>query len=366
MAAVLEVLGLVSDVFGLVGFGQDALPQQNSKGSTIRVTVGLDVSGGLNNAGGDVPDIRLFNEAGGFLGMKADPGKVSTGDFHDVTVPHESNTGQQATYTLFSANNDAICIAYSSITWASGDQYGWTGDWGKACGGTWYYSNIYISASGVMPNCTWIDANGDQPITGLQIHWPEFVNTDGTNGPGQANQKPMDYYCNSGPPFKMYTNKDPNSIVSWPAKTRRDDVDNDDDDDDDLSERQLPATEIAYGPAKSVRSAKFRDEKLHRRNSTSTSTSKSRIASSLVVGDNDMHSAAGLCASETSYGPDLYHTRHGQFCRMSDKKLFPVCSATVTDNCFNSELMKLVINGVAARDEPYSNVIDWSGGIEKK
>lgn len=39
-----------------------------------------------------------------------------------------------------------------------------------------YYSDIYLQAEGGAEKvtCTWLDGNGDQPTTGLQVHWPEY------------------------------------------------------------------------------------------------------------------------------------------------------------------------------------------------
>lgn len=49
--------------------------------------------------------------------MKADPGKIKDGNQGEIKVPHYvKDSGQQATYALFSANNDAICVAYLTIT----------------------------------------------------------------------------------------------------------------------------------------------------------------------------------------------------------------------------------------------------------
>ena len=157
-AGIFEAIGVISGVLGIIQFGADNFPVPDKVGSTVRVAVGLDFSGGLREAGGDLPDVRLWNEAGEFLGKTTDPGKVGTGGYRDITVDHKHDSTQQATYTLFSANNDAICIAYTSITWPSGDEYAWIGDWGRKCGATWYYSNHYISAADMKPDCMWIDA----------------------------------------------------------------------------------------------------------------------------------------------------------------------------------------------------------------
>lgn len=47
-----------------------------------------------------------------------------------------------------------------------------------------YYSDIDVQTDKGSDKlfCAWIDGNGDQPTTGIQIHWPEFH--EGYNGNG--------------------------------------------------------------------------------------------------------------------------------------------------------------------------------------
>lgn len=49
--------------------------------------------------------------------MSADPGSVTDGSMGEVKVSYNDQTGgQQAAYALFSANDNAICVAYITIT----------------------------------------------------------------------------------------------------------------------------------------------------------------------------------------------------------------------------------------------------------
>ncbi|KAI1335271.1 hypothetical protein F5Y15DRAFT_255325 [Xylariaceae sp. FL0016] len=348
MAQVIEAIGLISGVLGIISFAQDNFPEQESVGSTVRVTVGLDTSGGLNNAGGDAPDIRLFNEAGEFLGMKADPGSVSDGGFLDITVDHNDDDNSQATYALFSANNDAVCIAYTTITWPSGDQYTWMGDWGHQCGGSWYYSNVYVSGSDAKPDCLWIDANNDQPQTGFQVHWPTF-SADDTSIPDDdaGKQDFIDSVCSGGPSFKMsmYPDTDPNSITyTIPSNDGKRSI----------------ATASYRQPLHVRRASRLRSSAFAARsNGTATGTSNPH-AGSLVIDNDAAHAAQALCESETSVGPSFVNVAEGNFCRMTDKTLWPVCGDGVADNCFNTDSQKLIQNGVASRDESYTRVLDWT------
>ncbi|KAK4457041.1 hypothetical protein QBC42DRAFT_279985 [Cladorrhinum samala] len=349
-AGVINVISVVARVLGIVQFGMDNFAPPESVGSTVKIQVGLDFEGGLNNAGGDLPDIRLFNEAGKFLGMAADPGGVGDGATGEVKVDHIGDSGQQAAYALFSANNNAICIASASITWPNGDNYGWVGDWGQACGGSWFYSNVFIKGSGYKPNCLWIDGNGDQPQTGFQVHWPEFVQ----RSEGQLDQIDVDYYCNSGPPFKMYTDPEPSSITYWVLSNGE-------------KKRDTTTTEglDGYSPTQSGLHARRQLQRRQAADNSSTSAPflslSQRLSDLLVFDDATDHSAIELCASETSLGPDFASTTEELFCRMSDKTLWPFCGSTYVDDCFDVNLQQLVVGGKVTRDRKYTKVMNWGG-----
>ncbi|OTB04414.1 hypothetical protein M426DRAFT_11561 [Hypoxylon sp. CI-4A] len=360
-AGIIEAIGVISGALGIIQFGINNFPEPDSVKSTIRITVGLDTDQ-LDGAGGDLPDVRLFDEAGGFLGIAVDPGQVEDGGYADISVEHNDASTKQGVYTLFSGNTDAICIAYATITLPSTDKYSWIGTWGQQCGASWYYSNVYVGSTGVKPNCMWLDGNNDQPQSGFQVHWPEFFNPEGTDLPSDPDdqQDKIDYFCSQQAPFKYYNYadvEDPTSITYWTINDKRSE--------DGLEER---GSAIAYGPSKHAASAKFRrDSATYPRNNGTTTTGggsgRNPHANRLVMSNSDEHTADELCESETSYGPDFVNVAHGKFCRMSDKTQWPVCDgAEVTDNCFNTDTQQLLVNGVSARDSPYSSVVDWTTG----
>ena len=349
MANPITVLRVVGKVLGFVPFAMNAFGNKDEQASVLKVTVGLDVEGGLQNAGGDLPDVRLFNEAGKFLGISADPGDIGDGSTAEIKVKHNNDNGQQAAYALFSANDNAICITSLAITWPNGDQYGWVGNWGRACGASWYFSNVFLQGSDFKPDCMWIDGNGDQPTTGFQVHWPEFTNK-GEDENKVLEGKDRNYFCNAGPPFKLYTNPDPRSITYWLPRSSR--------------KRQGATALSEEAPSRKTRIHNRRRRQSDNATDPTQPPPAHRFADFLVLDAAAEHSAAVLCRSETSAGPDFANHAEKLFCRMSDKTIWPFCDQArhIADNCFNTDLQQLVIGGKAARDTVYGKVLSWGGG----
>ncbi|KAE8387863.1 hypothetical protein BDV23DRAFT_174285 [Aspergillus alliaceus] len=157
--SLVDAIGVISGALTIVGFGIDNFGESSTSVSIIKVAVALDGTGGTTDAGGDLPDVRIWNDLGSFVGMKADPGHVNNGNLSEISIDH----GNQGVYTLFSTNNDAICVAWVTTTWSDdrgGNQYAVSGDYGKECGANWFVSNMYYnSEQDHQPNCFWINAD---------------------------------------------------------------------------------------------------------------------------------------------------------------------------------------------------------------
>ncbi|KAK0649828.1 hypothetical protein B0T16DRAFT_457202 [Cercophora newfieldiana] len=317
-----EVIGLLSS-----GLGLDNFAPNEETGSVVKISVGLD-GNGLSEAGGDLPDVRLFNNFGEFLGLAVDTGTIGDGSTGEVKVAHSD--GQQAAYTLFSANGNAICIATASITWADGSQYGWHGDWAQECLYDWYYSNIFISGTSKQPKCLWIDANGDRPYTGFQIHWPAFAPTIPPNLRSPDDEKVTEItvadICSGGPAFRAVK-----TIFATPSPRR--------------------SVSRLFKRAPKPATTKFtpipRFAATNSTNSTSHS-SRSKFKDLIILDHNPNHSARELCESLTSRGPDFASYVESLFCRMSDKTLWPFCDNNTRTQCFSIESKQIITGQVKA------------------
>ncbi|KAL4916770.1 hypothetical protein BDW62DRAFT_211739 [Aspergillus aurantiobrunneus] len=324
MSGVVEAIGVTAGILGIVQFGMNNFVDTTEPGSTIKVAIALDgEGGGTEDAGGDLPDVRIWNDFGEYKAMTADPGSVGDGTVGTIEIDHD----QQGVYSLFSANNDAICIAWVTTTWsdaAGGNKFAVSGDYGEACGGTWYESNMWTDTDqSYQPKCFWIDADGDQPNTGFQVRWPRYASTEFDEG----NTDPASM-CNDID-FGLRTEEDPDNINFWTKKR-------------DLNHRRMRA----------------------RRN-----TRIPWAAQQLVISESKHHSATKLCESESSMGPDFVHVGENFFCDMENKIKYPLCgghggNSTVDEACFELESENLLQPGAQRgahikRTSPYAKVRDW-------
>jgi hypothetical protein len=130
-------------VIGVVQLGASFFPGAHPGFTALRFHVGLDGAGKdvpsgqgpLSNAGGDLPDIRLWNEVGAGFATHLRAGHAKSGTFKDVQLG--SKVGGQPTYVLLTGKNDAICLALLTVTWPDGGHYAWNGDWAHVCNHPW-------------------------------------------------------------------------------------------------------------------------------------------------------------------------------------------------------------------------------------
>lgn len=253
--------------------------------------------------------------------MTADPGNVDSGTVGTVEVDHD----QQGVYSLFSANNDAICIAWVTTTWsdaAGGNKFAVSGDYGAECGGTWYESNMWTNSdNSYQPKCFWVDANGDQPNTGFQVRWPRYSADQFEEG----NTDPATM-CNDID-FGLRTEDDPSVVNYWTSAKKR-----------DLNDRRMRARRSVRAPW---------------------------TAHELVISESQHHSADKLCKSDTSMGPDFVHVAEKIFCDMENKIEYPLCGGSGTNStssCFDLESQSLMAGGHVKRASQYTKLRDWRYG----
>lgn len=85
--------------------------------------------------------------------------------------------GRRIEYAGVSAEKDAICIAWITVTMHDGTNGGaWTGDIGSECDQVWYHSaekagKFKDSNEDYIPRCTWLDEDhsGDTKVAAMKF-----------------------------------------------------------------------------------------------------------------------------------------------------------------------------------------------------
>ena len=337
--------------------------------STVRVAVALsDKKAGFTDGEGASPMILAFNENGEHIGHSfwGQKGHIGSGSFKDITIHQDAGPGQQATHLQILAQDDAICIAYISQTWADGAARGWLGDMGQACNQQWYYSNVIVGDEGHKPFCTWIDQNHSNDIlnAAMQIHMEDFVQLSETH---RVEQDP-EFYCRlPAMLFKRYHNYNFNKMYQpWEspghepgltdyANTRLGIYN---------SAPNLQPWEYTLWNGQDFFDYKPKDSKRSRRQAKNDTSFEH-----LITSPHEKHNAQALCESDTSHGPDFVSLHEKIFCDMSTKMAWPLCMKEEEVNCFHLEQEKMVfakrdveaeaLTGSVSERKSYSHVVEW-------
>lgn len=342
------VVSIIGTAVTLLGFLLDNVPDSDAGKATLNFYIANDGAGDppLTDAGGDLPDVRLWDETIEFLGINADPGFCEEGA---TTCKVEVSTEEAPTYALFTGNNDAICIAWTSITFPGpGQKYGWhPGNWAYGCdlygvgAGAWYYAQTVVPGLEDSQDdvyCAWLDADGDIETTAFQVHWPEFNRF-------QEGQDPEDisYYCENDPPMNFRTDQDPSSVIFWPTKKGKRDL------------------FTPQSKAEKKRGTERQVSRISKRLASSTDIVKSHWPK---------HSAAKLCdPSLHAAGKSFVSYAEKAFCYMPTKTLYPFCDTVEDGACFADGNNTVVVKGaanarVAIPDLGHvTNSVIWGPGV---
>lgn len=342
MATAFDLISVIGTAVTVLSFFL-TLEENHDNDARVKYIIANDgAHGHLTAAGGGLPDLRMFDETAEFLGAAYDPGTCDEGSTICKTYV---NTPEAVTYTLFTGNDNAICIPWVGLTWAGGQRdFGFhPGQWAHACDAGGYgtdgwwcvypgdHRDLILTiaryyAGQVVPGikekdevyCAWIDKNGDVPTTGFQVHWPEFdKNVSPKNNLG--------YYCNSRPPVNFVTDYEPRGIYYWEPNEDRLAISGVSD--TTPAVRKTNATEP--GPSKS-----------QGRRRSNPPMGDTRIVKSHFP----VHRATELCdPTLKAAGPSFVSYAEKQFCYMTTKDLFPFCDTIDSGTCWSDEANKVVV-----------------------
>lgn len=342
-AAVFKVIGLVMGAIDMAPMLQSMLPARTGVETTVRIGVGTSIHKDANT-GGDTPGIRLFDVMGRDIGEArgSKKNKIVDGGYKDITVKAAKGMeGRQAQYISISkGGNDALCIAYITMTWPDGQNKAWYGDVGADCGGHWYNSQTIIGEGNYQPRCTWIDGDASNGIKtqGMGIHITDFTATEER---AAAYKKDKDTMCKSKPRFRLYDEL--TSDYHLPYFNPPLEYDSSTLVDKDRSKVMVDGAANGKLPPK--------NKKRSPREKRALLSKRYEFPGKLITSGQIGHSAKALCSCERSLGPDFVSLHEGLFCDMSEKQLWPLCGNGVVSGCFNTTTHTMDSNDISRRDD---------------
>jgi len=355
----MSFIAIFGTAVGIVSIGLGVskwFPDQDDHQTVVRIAAGLSTNE-ADSTSGNMPGIGLYDVMGRKIGSTHGSGwKIKDGDFIDISVPFDDGVGKKPTEYISIANggNDALCIAYLSLTQPDGTKKAWYGDVAKSCEADWYHSQLKIGDDNHQPACTWIDRNRSNGLRyqGFGLHIDDF---GGTWERAKEYNDHRDLPCNAAPRFKMYEkiqSEDPIPFFSPPLEYSENILtDMDPSAVLDKTRWVLPregpninkAVVDGDGPKKIRRQEVPQDQ---------VSAQQSRIfANTVIMSKSPNHSAKELCEHPQSKGYDFVSLDEQLFCDMNTRMIWPLCSGDKTARCFDQRNSTMRAgNGLRGRD----------------
>ncbi|KAI9703110.1 MAG: hypothetical protein M1820_005982 [Bogoriella megaspora] len=369
--AALSVVGIISDVMGLVSSSSDDYPSQSQYQTTVRVGLGMSADRNDGSSlGGSAPGAAIWADDGSKVGYTEPSGdKIDPSGYTDVKIDQGSHEAYPTYLVVAAGGNDAICISYISMTDSQQNQHAWLGDIGYRCGAPWYHSVTRFGPDDYQPRCTWIDGDHSGNIVeyAMGMHITDFAQkNDSLTKEYQENIATM---CGTKPRWAMYPSKwslkhDKLPTYNPALSYNQDGSDKDESalwtdgqtDSGDPAPLNIPLKPVAPSRKSkrdtSISSAKiysardisstpsYAETGLRARgslngNATTTGTSMQTHPDSIVITKLPHHSIHDLCTHPNSKGPSMVNLIEGLFCDMGKKKIWPTCSGKVTCGCLD-------------------------------
>ena len=293
------------------------------KPKTESTQVQIGIGSGVDNTGGSVPHVALWDQGGNRIGQSYGDanGHWDSGTLNEIDVEHKQNGGKKAQpeyLQVVAWEGDGICISMVSVT-SNGAQWGWTGDMAKMCGGDWFPSTYMLGDGTDTPSCIWIDSDHTNGIRaqGFSLHMPDFAQRDGRK---MALEDTPETNCKSGPRQTFWYDRLPDQQPDFfkpPLKYTPDGG--------DVDTKRVVTRKADLYP--------FPPRPRHKRDIMKRSANLKE--GHIVISDFPAHSAKEVCEHPTSLGWDFVSTVEGIYCDITAREWWPLCSDKVKTGCFD-------------------------------
>jgi len=370
----MAVISVVGALAGIVSIGMmipGLIPDKDEHYPVVRIAAGLSTNRADNTAG-NMPGVALYDIMGRRVAwIDGTKDILKDGAFIDIKVPFEDGVGTQPSeyIAINNGGDDALCIAYITLTNSDGTKKAWYGDVGKACGADWYHSMLKTGDDDYQPSCIWIDRNRSNGLRfqGLGLHIYDFA---ATKERAEQFQQNRDLMCKAAPRFRMYENMNSEDYIPYfdpPLEMTEKTLT-----DKDPNRVMDKATWKMPKEGKNIKKATIdADPKLRVRRDTHSPQVLGNVnATVVIISTSPQHSATELCQSPSSWGHDFVSADENVFCDMEPKTLWPVCDAETNSACFDVTTSTMragkglrgrdSLSGLIPPDKSYGQTIHWN------
>ncbi|KAH8903813.1 hypothetical protein BR93DRAFT_884413 [Coniochaeta sp. PMI_546] len=333
----------------------------------VKIVVGQ----GDETVSGSTPHVALWDNHGSRIGQYHPLPWDTTPESNQrsIDVEHTQTTpkGAQADpfYVMISNfENNAICISAIYVTNGIVNSV-FYGDIGYMCGMSWYPSTRELDSNFYTPRCVGLDADHTNGINAraLSLHLNDMAAQP--NKLAEYNEN-IDTLCKSTPRFSFWGNLTPDGQIPFftpPLQYNQDSGNGGQGADKDP--KAVIDKDNQYDKSVCVSQKEH-----HHKRSSQTMKRRGGVKTSninpahLVITDYDAHSAQEVCEHPNSVGWDIVSTKEGLFCDLTDRQLYPLCSPTVTVNCFDLGTLQLKTLGerdgsFAVHPRGYNTTAHW-------
>ncbi|KAL9097676.1 MAG: hypothetical protein Q9165_000002 [Trypethelium subeluteriae] len=281
----------------------------------------------------------------GVIGIISDKiTKSPPADIVDTDIDAGSSNESPTYIVVEAGGNDALCISYIAITDPAKNQQAWIGDIGYQCGARWYYSSAIFGSNNNQPRCTWIDGDDTNDIVeyAISMHITDFKAV----GDPQQHQGLVKEYkdnvasmCGSAPRLSFWS--------TWDMDNDRPPIYNPaleyNDDGSDKDNIYTAGDPLGHSMGKPIElkpvGLQRRRRGIASRNATNGSVSATAKSNprpnDIVITKNAEHKVRPLCEHPKSLGPSIVNLVEELFCDMTYKKVYPLCSNSITCGCLD-------------------------------
>ncbi len=208
-----EVIGLIGTSLLSIPIGQGLFAPPVDQITTVRIVLG-EATNLAASLSGNRPGVALWDDLGQSIGTSFGTDEIlPQSSLEEIQITANSSVGNAppSYISIINGGDDAICIAWVTLTFPDGSQATWSGDTAFQCNFDFFESSRQMGTTGPVgagapftPHCVWLDRDhsGGLRFQGSGFHIRDFFN-NANQVEAYSKSKNNELVCGSGPRFRM-------------------------------------------------------------------------------------------------------------------------------------------------------------------